>query len=343
MDFVKHYYDDVYEINEGILGDIAKAGLTGMGKLYRTLRPKIKKINNFSDVLNPSNVEAIPCSLVHSLGMLLGGDVVKWRSISKGKNILQKFILSGKEVYAKDNWAGVINPKLHEEMKEIFKLSDDWFLVSMDIYILTNNSKITLITISDPYKGDVGDKQLSPKKVEQFARKMQNCKGFISITKKSDEWFLSKFAQRFNSFITSRYNPNAEQWRGDMEAVEKSFELEPTKNKEDSQPKPDTKKVGGSKNVINLPNGKKIKLEYQFKIPSAEFDKHGYSAQASNFKTKLKFELDNIENFDTDKINGKIYSLRDGGQITLLHDKNKDVYYIVADKKGENVLVKHNI
>ena len=53
--------------------------------------------------------------------------------------------------------------------------------------------------------------------------------------------------------------------------------------------------------------------------------------------------VDNIKPFDTGRIKGKIYTLTNGGQITLFKDKDKNTYFITADKVGEDVMVKKNM
>lgn len=362
MNFTNHYYEDIYELNEnldeGLLGDIAKAGWTVTKKIYRTLKPKVKKFSNFKGVIDPANVTEVPCSVVDYLGGLLGSDLMKWRSVSKGKGMLQKFIMGGKESYVKDLHAGVIAPKIYDDFSDVFNLSDKWVLVSIDVYSITGGGSISLIRVSDPYEGEENIQQVKPSKVDEFTRKLQNQRCFISITGKGDAWFVNKTGMRFNQFINTRRQADNKKWREDIEKVLQSYEQEPKKGEEAPEEFPpeakgvgrgeepaaeEKPKVGGSKKVISLPDGRKIKLEYQFAISSNEFDKYGYSALPDNFKTKLKNDLDTIDTFNTDRLTGKIYRLKDGGQITLLKDKDKDKHFIVADKAGEDAMAKYDI
>jgi len=350
MNFINHYYEDVFELNEGILGDIAKAGWTATKKIYRTIKPKVKTLKNFKNVINPANVTQVPCSLVDYLGGLLGADLMKWRSVSKNKNILQKFILSGKESYVKDLHAGVISDNIYNDFADIFNLSEKWVLVSIDIYSITGGGSITLIRVSDPYEGDENIQQVKPSKVDEFTRKLQNQKCFISIVGKGDNWFITKAGMRFNQFINTRKQADNKKWKEDIENILQSYETTQSKDGEDGlnfSPEVKSAVAGDEKNktkqVIKLPDGRKIKLDKQFKISSSEFDKYGYSALPDNFKNQLKDDLDNVNTFDTDKVTGKMYTLKNGGQITLLKLKEKDKYFITADDIGDEILRKYDI
>lgn len=344
MTFTNHYYEDIYELNEGLLGDIAKAGFSGIKKIYRTIKPKIKKFNAMKGIIDPANVTEVPCSVVDYLGGLLGADLLKWRSVSKHKNILQKFILSGKETYINDLIVGMIKSNLNDEFKDVFNLSDKWLIVSIDIYKTTNGGAITLIRVSDPYKGkDIGQ-QIKPSKVDEFTRKLQNQKCFISIIGKAENWFITKTGMRFNQFLNTRRQINDEKWKEDIENMLQSYSVEPeVEEKPKEIKKPKKIEIEKSKEV-KLLDGRIIKYDHQDFIQPSEFDKLGYSAdRKANLKLRFGDEIDNITNFDTEKINGKIYKFTNGGQASLLHDKKKNKHYIVSDDLGHDVLIMKKI
>jgi len=338
--FTQYYKNASVEnvLDEGILSGLFNLMKGKWFDIYRRLNPKVKKINNLN-MINPSDIDEVSEVLFSYMHKLLSSDYITWTRKSKDTGWTNKFLMKMKNIYIVDLFSGILNKKLTDEFGKIFNLSDKYLINSWSIYKTSNKGTIQVISISDPYVGELDVHQVSAKRVGKLEGKLKNMKYFLVVDKRGEQWFIKKSGMLYKQFLVSRSDVSKDEVDADIKRMTTTYE-EPSK---ENTPAPAEKKVGGTKKVISLPDGRKIKLEYQFKIDGDKFNTFGYSAQPSNFKTKLKDDLDNVKPFDSDKVKGKIYTLTNGGQITLLQDKKNDKYFIVADKGGENTMVKRNM
>ncbi len=342
--FTQHYKDMQIEnvLDEGLFSGLWKLMNTDIVTLIKSIKPKTIKLKNLNKI-KPNDVDEVNESLFSYASRVLSTDLLAWKKKSRDAKWVNKFLMKKKDLYVVSLVNVILDENLSEEFADIFDLTSDKFLInSFSLYKTSNKGSIGLISISDPYVGDLTVHQVPTKKVGKLQKKLKNLKFFLIVDKKGEAYFTEKFGMVYKQFIIARSNVSKSEVDADTKAMQTTYEETPEEpSKEtDNKSKPN---VGGTTKVIPLPDGRKIKLNYQLKISGDEFNKYGYSAQPTNFKTKLKSIIDNIKPFDTDRIKGKIYTLKDGGQVTLFHDKNKDTHFIVADKAGENAMAKYDI
>lgn len=329
MKFNEFYFQQ--NINEGFFSSLFDLTKIGIGGLFNLIKPKSKKINN----LKPNfNVE-ISKVLLSYLHKLLASDLLLWRKTSKNKGMIGKFIEKHKNIYVTQLESGQLNKTLYDDFGRLFNLSEKFLINEYSVYTISNGGELSLISVADPYIGKEFQGHQTPlKMVSKLETVLKNLKYFIYIDEKAQKWFSEKTGMLFKQYIVTRQNVTDKDLQQDLERMSKTFDdifqdelVDKDKNKDK-----DTMVVNN--NIIITKN----------KMGIEETAYKNLKTNSSKFFT-MKYNTKSIIN--DDKLEIIKYSIDDGkyrnAEISILHDKKPDKYYLLPDDIGLRMLNDLNI